>query len=165
MSPVNGKDHRQRLLSLIGSGESFRDAGSPALQAVEDPLPIPQVVSKIEPSPSRKAAQETSRKIQALEVIEEPPPERPEIMEPATHGLGGMQLRERRRGMRSDPAWQQKTIYLKRVTIDRAEEVARLMGIDFSVLVDYALSLQVQAETRTPELQKLLDQRRTSDGF
>lgn len=158
MSPVNGKDHRQRLLSLIGSGESFRDAGSPALQAPEDP----QVVS---PSPSRKAAQETSRKIQVLEVIEEPPPERPEIMESATHGLGGMQLRERRRGMRSDPAWQQKTIYLKRVTIDRAEEVARLMGIDFSVLVDYALSLQVQAETRTPELQKLLDQRRTSDGF
>lgn len=76
-----------------------------------------------------------------------------------------MQLRERRRGMRSDPAWQQKTIYLKRVNIDRAEEIARLMGIDFSVLVDYALSLQVQDETRTPELQKWLDQRRNGDGF
>lgn len=163
MSPINVKDDKQRLLSLIGKGESFRDSGSPALKATD----VVTKDSQIEKTPpaAQKTMPEVARRVSVVELPDEPPPERPEILEPSSPGLGGIQLRERRRGMRSDPSWQQKTIYLKRVNIDRAEEIARLMGIDFSVLVDYSLSLQVQDETRTPELQKWLDQRRNSDGF
>lgn len=156
MSSLEAKDqNKQRLLSLIGKGEAFRDGGSPPIH-VSPPRT---------PPPSKEAVRDTVRRPQENEVSDEPPPERPEILGITSPEMGGMQLRERRRGMRSDPAWQQKTIYLKRLNIDRAEEIARLMGIDFSVLVDYALSLQVQDETRTPELQKWLDQRRNSDGF
>lgn len=158
MNQVDVKDRKQKLLALIGSGAEFRNAGSPPLHVEESQSSQPTVMTK--PLPV-----ETPLRAREPDAATEPPPERPEILKRSTSGAGGMQLRERRRGMRSDPAWQQKTIYLKRVNINQAEEIAHLMGIDLSVLVDYALSLQVQASTRTPELQKWLDQRRNGDGF
>ena len=169
-------ERKQRLLALVGKGEAFRDAGSPPLVPPEPKVPAPAElpefnlpIPKVQPKPKREHRQPEAKPTlpKAQDAGEEPPPERPEIFEPAvTKPLYGvMPMRERRRGMRSDPAWQQKTIYLKRSNIELAEEIARLMGIDFSVLVDYALGLQVQAETRSPEIQKVLDQRRRLVDF
>lgn len=194
MSP---EDRKQRLLALINSGASFRDAGSPPLvpppseSKAPEALPIEKVSSKptesdpfkepqkepealrVEPKVSkperkmapRKPVEKISENIEtsktpsnSSEAQDEPPAELPEIVQSVSlNNMGSVPFRERRKGMRSDPAWQQKTIYLKRANIDKAEEISRLMGVDFSVLVDYALGLQILTDTRTPELQKLLD--------
>lgn len=149
---MSGDQRKERLMALIGKGEEFRNAGSPPLKPAKAPAtskPVPAV----EALPPPVAASD------------EPPPERPEILSFPDARPSAFHIRERRKGMRSDPSWQQKTIYLKRANIDRAEEIARLMGIDFSVLVDYALALQVQAETRSVEIQKILDQRKKMDSF
>lgn len=117
---------------------------------------IRKPVEKALVTPPRKALPRIS------EHHEDPPPERPEILQSCQTELE-KPVRERRRGMRSDPAWGQKTLFLKRVTIHRAEEISRLMGVEFSALVDYALGLQVLGEIQTPELKKRMDGRNRNE--
>jgi hypothetical protein len=51
----------------------------------------------------------------------------------------------------------QKTVYLRRATVTEAEKVAVAMGVEFSELMEWALSLQVQDETRSPNLAAILE--------
>lgn len=97
----------------------------------------------------RKSATKSSR-TPRLPHKEDPPAERFEI--PCAT------IRTRRPGLRSDPAWAQKTLYLKRANAAAGEEVARAMGVDFSVLVDFALALQVAPETRSDRIQGMIQQ-------
>jgi len=136
MKPEVGKE---KIMALIAEGKARREEVRPApTQPVAPPQPAPAAPT-IVPLPMEVAA-------------DEPPPEAPNLLD-GTSGLP----RRRRVGLRSDPAWMQKTVYLRRATVSEAEKVANAMGVEFSELIEWALSLQVQDETRSPGLAAILE--------
>lgn len=164
---------KEKLLQLVQAGKEHREemvqAAPPvAPQTPPQPEPVPKPKPRLvqapqaptpEPvplEPARTPEAERTRVIEPEPIFEEEPPaERPAAEMEVRAGLP----RGRRVGLRSDPAWQQKTFYLKRVTIEAAEVIAKSMGVEFSELVEYALAVQVKAETRTSELSAILSAR------
>jgi len=132
---------KDRILALIKEGADRRE---------NRPAPPPIVKAKPEMPSLPAPPQESPLPMEVLP--DEPPPESPNALD-SSSGLP----RRRRVGLRSDPAWMQKTVYLRRATVTEAEKVAVAMGVEFSELMEWALSLQVQDETRSPNLAAILE--------
>lgn len=121
----------EKIMALINEGKVRRETPV-EVKVAEEPTPPPVV--EVPPIP------------------DEPPAEVPNHLD-ANSGLP----RRRRVGLRSDPAWVQKTLYLRRSTVAEASRAAEAMGVEFSELVEYSLGLQVQDETRSPNLTAILN--------
>ena len=158
---------KEQLLNLVQGGAQHREdlkvkdptpaAAVPApASAAAQPGP-PKAPSKATPAPEDLApavlpvpVAPPKRAGQGGEGEEdEPPAEQPEAIVQSS-GLG--LPRSRRVGLRSDPQWQMKTLYLRKATIAATEQIARSMGVEFSEFVEYALALQAQPETRSAGL-------------
>lgn len=176
---------KEQLLSLVQGGAQHREE-----QKAKDPIPSPAPTPEAAPEKASEKAAPPAPKVAASSVPapapspaleppvksrveakapvkragqggdgeEEPPAEIPEANVQAP-GLG--LPRSRRVGLRSDPLWQMKTLYLKKATIAATEQIARSMGVEFSEFVEYALALQAQPETRSARLAALMASRET----
>jgi hypothetical protein len=145
MSKDVGKD---RILALIEEGRARREEGK------LPPSPAPTPIAATPPPPPKPGPDP----LPIIEIAqEEPPPESPNELTPDS-GLKPPTPRRKRVGLRSDPEWIQKTIYLRKATVSEATKVADAMGVDFSELVEWALSYQVMGETRSPDLAAILEQ-------
>ena len=138
---MSGGMDKDKILALIAEGGARRDEARPPAPS---PSPVPEPVQATPPRPVQ-APKEDSQ-------AEEPPPEAPSILD-SNSGLP----RRRRVGLRSDPDWMQKTVYLRKATAAEGAKVAQAMGVEFSELVEWALNLQVQGETRSPNLAAILE--------
>lgn len=167
---------KEQLMGLIGAGGQHReDQKKAAMAPAPEPPPAPVAAERPAPKPAKASAAPASVQAPSPEPErrppakatqsqpagsgegeEEPPAERPERFD-ETPKLG--LPRARRVGLRSDPAWQMKTLYLRKATIAATEEIARSMGVEFSEFVEYALALQAQPETRSASLAALLASR------
>ena len=136
--------NKDRILALINEGRERRETPIPA-PPMPTPDPPPREPAHTIPPPSAPILLES--------IPDEPPAEAPTELDP----MAGLP-RRRRVGLRSDPDWTQKTLYLRRATITEAEGIARAMGVEFSELVEWALALQVRDGTRAPSLSAILDQ-------
>ena len=148
---------KDMLLALAQGGATHREDMKRATESALATAVLQPTVKVEVPAPvvERPPHEEAPPKPQTQEALfeDEPPAERPEVLDQAMRpGLP----RPRRVGLRSDPAWQQKTIYLKKATIQAGEGIAKSIGVEFSELVEWALTFQVNTETRSSELAAIL---------
>lgn len=142
---------KEMLLALAEGGAAHRVEMKQAAVIPQPQARPEELKPAVKPPPPVDAPPKAP--IQEALFEDEPPAERPELLDQAIRpGLP----RPRRVGLRSDPAWQQKTIYLKKASVQAGEGIAKSIGVEFSELVEWAFAFQVNAETRSSELAAIL---------
>jgi len=158
-----GEEHRATMNSSPAPEPQGRAGGPAPATAAPDTPPAPPTppssaprAAVAAPTPPAPRVQVPPRPEEPEPFLEDEPPAESFTSEQPRAGLP----RLRRVGLRSDPKWTQKTVYLRRINIAAAETIADALGIEFSELIDYALTVQVMPETRSEGLADMLSRLR-----